>query len=626
MRTELENIQRIEQYLQNQLSSEDLSAFEQEMESSLEFKQEVELQKKLVQSIRQQGVLQAIGSEHERFERKEKINKMGKMGGILFGILVLIGTVFSLIHMSKNRSKNQAVTVIEEPIPAEVTTTPAPAAIPEGLLVPFNTYTFKAEKGKNIVDPRSGAKIKVARNIFVDKQGKDVIGEVELKYREFRDPADMAFSQIPMTTEEDGKNYWFTSGGMFEMSASQDGVPIYIRPKKEIKIDFKLTERLEGMNFYALDAAAQQWQKLHAIELPELPQPEEESVERSSDSTVNGDTVRNGYNFGINEQVQPNPGYDSFVMVEKEPAAINWNEVIGEIGFPNVAREAGIEGQEVVRILIEPDGIPSSYRVLKSTHPILQKAVTDQIADLRFTPGMNNGKPIQVWVTIPFDFILNEGGTIAKPKIKSEGMTGTESGVVKLREDSEVNRSLSEKGIPIIAAPVPSPDPESINKKLEQGKKLRESLKATDRIQLGISAFTIFNCDKPISVRKQAARDKQKLLKERGINALSVLPYYFTEPGDAMIFGSIVVCVDEKLNAAFSYPANRFICDQNSKTQLILFTNDGKLFYRKPHYYTAGRKDRESSYHRLTMIEITEEVEDIGDLRTILNKGVGAIQ
>jgi len=51
-------------------------------------------------------------------------------------------------------------------------------------------------------------------------------------------------------------------------------------------------------------------------------------------------------------------------------------------------------------------GVFVKHVVLKSPHKILTEAVEKELPNLEFTPGIHAGKPIKVWVTIPFDFRL----------------------------------------------------------------------------------------------------------------------------------------------------------------------------------------------------------------------------
>ncbi len=100
----------------------------------------------------------------------------------------------------------------------------------------------------------------------------------------------------------------------------------------------------------------------------------------------------------------PNP--NDFIIVEEEPRPVNMDDIKKLIGYPAMAKEAEIEGKVIVRVLVDKTGKYKKHVVLKDPHPILTKAVEKKLNSLQFTPGIQGGNPIKVWVTIPFDFKL----------------------------------------------------------------------------------------------------------------------------------------------------------------------------------------------------------------------------
>lgn len=100
------------------------------------------------------------------------------------------------------------------------------------------------------------------------------------------------------------------------------------------------------------------------------------------------------------------PGPNDFVNFEKEPAPVNLDDIKKLIGYPPMAKEAEIEGRVMVRILVDENGNYMKHVVLKNPHPLLTGAVEKQLKSLKFTPGIQGGRPIKLWVTIPFKFEL----------------------------------------------------------------------------------------------------------------------------------------------------------------------------------------------------------------------------
>jgi len=118
------------------------------------------------------------------------------------------------------------------------------------------------------------------------------------------------------------------------------------------------------------------------------------------DATPQKDEVRSPY------KPEPDPDVNAFVVVEREPVPINLDEIRRRIVYPPLAEEAGIQGKVIVRVLVGKDGKYRKHVILKSPHKILTEAVEKELPNLEFTPGMLAGKPVKVWVTIPFDICL----------------------------------------------------------------------------------------------------------------------------------------------------------------------------------------------------------------------------
>ncbi|WNJ16703.1 energy transducer TonB [Pontibacter sp. G13] len=104
--------------------------------------------------------------------------------------------------------------------------------------------------------------------------------------------------------------------------------------------------------------------------------------------------------------VEQEPAMDAFVFAEEEPTPVNMDEIKQLVGYPQIARDAGIQGSVVVRVLVDKKGKYKRHKIINQVHPILAKAVEKHIDKLSFTPAIQGGKPIQFWVNIPFNFKL----------------------------------------------------------------------------------------------------------------------------------------------------------------------------------------------------------------------------
>jgi protein TonB len=102
----------------------------------------------------------------------------------------------------------------------------------------------------------------------------------------------------------------------------------------------------------------------------------------------------------------PSPGptlNDPFVPVDTPPVPL----VAPHPAYPSWAKEAGIEGRVLVRVLVGADGIPK--RVLVVSGPKgLTEGIESALIRWRFSPGLSNGTPVECWVEIPISFKLAE--------------------------------------------------------------------------------------------------------------------------------------------------------------------------------------------------------------------------
>jgi protein TonB len=71
------------------------------------------------------------------------------------------------------------------------------------------------------------------------------------------------------------------------------------------------------------------------------------------------------------------------------------------------AKEAGIEGKVLVRVLVGTDGIPKRAIIVRGPKG-LTEGVESAVLRWRFRPGLANGRPVEVWVQIPISFRIGE--------------------------------------------------------------------------------------------------------------------------------------------------------------------------------------------------------------------------
>lgn len=97
----------------------------------------------------------------------------------------------------------------------------------------------------------------------------------------------------------------------------------------------------------------------------------------------------------------------AFWKVEKKPQP----QYSPKPGYPERARAAEMEGQTIVEALVDIDGKVIDVRLVKgSGFDILDQAAMSTARKWTFTPAEQRGKPVRVWVNIPFNFSLTSSG------------------------------------------------------------------------------------------------------------------------------------------------------------------------------------------------------------------------
>ena len=92
-----------------------------------------------------------------------------------------------------------------------------------------------------------------------------------------------------------------------------------------------------------------------------------------------------------------------FVAVEKQPQPV---KTPGPV-YPEEARRGGIEGTVWAKIWVDEEGNARNAVILKSDAEILNQATIDAAMNWKFKPAIMKGKPVAVWVSIPFKFKMD---------------------------------------------------------------------------------------------------------------------------------------------------------------------------------------------------------------------------
>ena len=94
--------------------------------------------------------------------------------------------------------------------------------------------------------------------------------------------------------------------------------------------------------------------------------------------------------------------YDGFVASSAKPVL----SFFVKADYPEIARHAGLEGTVVVHVLVGPNGKVIDAVVVKSVHPLLDRAAVNAALLCRFRPAKQREIPVKAWLAVPYRFNL----------------------------------------------------------------------------------------------------------------------------------------------------------------------------------------------------------------------------
>ncbi len=140
------------------------------------------------------------------------------------------------------------------------------------------------------------------------------------------------------------------------------------------------------------------------VPVPDAEAPQEQTIASQEElSAVSGSSSSTE---GDNIVVAPPeedalPGFGEYVYTDELPEKITHVQPV----YPDIAREAGVDGTVMVQALVGKDGRVKDVRVVKSI-PMLDQAAITAVKGWVFKPALSNNKPVAVWVGCPVKFSL----------------------------------------------------------------------------------------------------------------------------------------------------------------------------------------------------------------------------
>ena len=102
----------------------------------------------------------------------------------------------------------------------------------------------------------------------------------------------------------------------------------------------------------------------------------------------------------VAEEALPAPS--EFVAYEEPPAPIS--QPIPE--YPEMARKAGVEGMVLLKVLVDKEGRVRDVVLIKGVGAGLDEAAIASVKGSKWTPAIQNHKPVAAWCSYPIRFKL----------------------------------------------------------------------------------------------------------------------------------------------------------------------------------------------------------------------------
>ncbi len=231
-------LERIERYLMKNMSEDERSTFEEELEKDGNLKSQLNQMQDLLMGLNRIAFKVHIKKAKQYYKNLITL----KYVGIALAGLVAIASIYWAIHIylvpSTIGQKNEQNGTEPEVVYQEIVTKDS---------ISIKTQLFKIDTEANaVIESESGIIVGIPKSCLLDNLGKPVNGQVFIGLREAITPAQIVLAGL----ETKNGNNILETGGMFHLSAYQNGVELQLDSTKPIIVKVPTSEEKEGMQLY----------------------------------------------------------------------------------------------------------------------------------------------------------------------------------------------------------------------------------------------------------------------------------------------------------------------------------------------------------------------------------------
>lgn len=109
--------------------------------------------------------------------------------------------------------------------------------------------------------------------------------------------------------------------------------------------------------------------------------------------------------------VKASAGSEVYTSVEQMPQfpggdAALMRYIATHMQYPSMAKEHGIQGKVILQFVVKKDGCVGEVKVVRSLSPDCDNEAMRLVRSLpKFSPGKQDGKPVNVWYMLPVTFL-----------------------------------------------------------------------------------------------------------------------------------------------------------------------------------------------------------------------------
>ena len=104
----------------------------------------------------------------------------------------------------------------------------------------------------------------------------------------------------------------------------------------------------------------------------------------------------------VNPPEDPEPLPGVYMCIERPPEVVMTSVPV----YPELAQRINLEGSVTINVMVDKEGKVKKALLMKSTDDLFTQPALEAAKKWIFTPAIMNGKPVLVWVAIPFRFRL----------------------------------------------------------------------------------------------------------------------------------------------------------------------------------------------------------------------------